>query len=518
MRKICFIFVLLISSHAKLFAQQDSVRNIVQQRQLYFSDSLSMISYSFAKLSPLFLSQLMPAQLSTISAGHQFEKGKFVNAQGSTQTNTVFLSSEGITDLKGIKLFGAFNYQKTMEDSTRFSHQTRNNPTTPYYFGSPANNHYERSTYDFKVIGAKTLSGNKITLGIGLDYRIADHFANNDPRGSVKEYQLNMRGMLGYNVADNVKFGLTYLVGYGQEKVTIGYKNRTYYESISYPNYVNYLINGYGEPIPKTSERNYNDFQTRSGLATSFAAANTKLGSFYFIGTKVNEKQVYDYRTGSEITDLSYYNLAKLDLNLLWIKPIFAGNLGVNIAYENLAGEDFNLDFFAKNYVYTGQKINLQVNYTITKNSSTYNYLIGAKQTSEERIDGITGNLVYFKNVLLNAGLGVNRKVANHKSFGAYAGVHYGLPVTEKLQVSEANESYFTKEVIRYNYLFNTANRYGVSASATYSFPFFNTMQAAVKVNAVYSKNDKMKNLQRPTTAIPGNERFFNNISFNLYF
>ncbi|WP_379091663.1 DUF6850 family outer membrane beta-barrel protein [Pedobacter sp. UC225_65] len=518
MKKIQFTFILLISFCANLFAQKDSVRNVVQQRQLYFSDSTTTLTYNFSKLSPLFINNLMPKQTSRISIGHQLEKGKFVEAQGSTQTNTAFLSSEGVTELKGIRLFGSFYYKKVFEDSTRFAHQTRNNTTTPYYYGSPANNHYERSIYDFKVLGAKNILSDKFTVGLGLDYHIADHFSNNDPRGSVKEYQLNTKASLSYNFNQNIRLGLGYLLGYGQEKVTIGYKNRTYYESLTSPTYVNYLINGYGEPIPKTNKRNYNDFQNRSGMEASFEMANTKFGSFYLHGSQVDEKQVYDYRTGEEITELSHYNLSKLNLNLLWIKPVAKGKLSTHLTYENLTGEDYNLNYLAKNYLFTGNELNLNINYTLSKSKTTYNYLIGSTIADQERIDGITGNKVYFKNILFNAGFGFNHQIANHKSFGLSLGANYGLPLADSFMVSPANESYFTKYVIFHNYLYNTASRYGGTFSGNYSFPFYNTMQAAVAFNFTYSENSKMKNLQRSLVTTPGNDRFFSNISFNLYF
>ncbi len=518
MKKIQFTIILLISCYANLFAQKDTVRNTVQQRQLYFSDSVTNVTYNFAKLSPLFINNLMPKQISKIALGYQLEKGKFISAQGSTQTNTAFLSSEGVTEIKGIRLFGSFYYKKVFEDSTRFAHQTRNNPTTPYYYGSPANNHYERAIYDFKVLGAKNILSDKITVGLGLDYHIADHFANNDPRGSLKEYQLNAKGSLSYNFNENIKVGAGYIVGYGQEKVTIGYKNRTYYESLIHPMYVNYLINGYGEPIPKTSKRNYNDFQNRSGFEASLTIADTKLGSFYVIGSQVDEKQVYDYRTSEEITDLSHYDLSKLSLNMLWVKHVFKGNLSANIGYENLSGEDYNLNYFAKNYLFTGNTLNIDVNYSRAKNKTTYNYLIGAKQFDEERIDGITGNRVYFKNLILNIGLGFNHQLAKQKSFGASVGANYGLSLDDSFAVSAANESYFTKYVIFHDYLYNTASKYGGSFKVDYSFPFFNTMQAAVSMNVTYSQHGELKDLQRSTATVPGRDRFYSNISFNLYF
>ncbi len=291
-----------------------------------------------------------------------------------------------------------------------------------------------------------------------------------------------------------------------------------YYESLIFPLYVNYLINGYGEPIPKTTKRNYNDFQNRSGLEAIVEITGTSWGSFYIHGIKIDEKQVYDYRTSEEITDLSHYNLSKQNLNLLWIKSLAKGKLSTSFNYENLAGEDFNLTYSAKNYLFTGNKINLSLNYTTTKKQTLYNYTLGAKQLDEERIDGITGNQVYFKNLLINAGFGFSHQLTANRSFGASIGANYGMPLDDQFKVSAANESYFTRYVIFHNYLYNTASRYGATLSGHYSFPFYKVMQATIGLNLAYSQNAEMKNLQRTLVTLPGKDRFFSNLSLNLYF
>jgi len=518
MKKFTLILIFLLGILLQVFAQKDSVRNVVQNRQLYFSDSVNMATYNFSKLSPLFMQLLMPEQTSSISLGHQLEKGKFIAAQASSKTNTAFLSSEGVTELKGIKLFGSFKYRKVFEDSTRFAHQTRNNTTTSYYYGSPAYNHYERSIYNFKVLGAKDILSNKITLGLGMDYNIADHFSNNDPRGSINEYQLNFNGVASYNISKNIKLGLGYTLGYGQEKVTIGYKNRAYYESLVYPEYVNYVINGYGEPNPKNSDRNYNNLQNRNGLDLIFAATNTTIGSLYLKASQIDERQTYDIRNADGIFDLANYDLNKKLINLLWIKSFIKASLSANLGYENMNGEDFNLSYYATNYLFTSHKINLDLNFSTINNNVTYNYLIGIKQYDEERLDGITGNQVYFKNLDANVGFGFNYKLKNNKSFGASIGGSYSLNLDDNFFISAANESYFTRYVIFHDYLYNTSNSFGGNFSTNYSFTFFNAMQAAVRINVAYNSNIAMKSLQRTLITTPGKDRFFSNISLNLYF
>lgn len=515
-----FLSVLLILTFSVgATAQQDSVKTTLQRRQLYFTNVVNVTGYEFAKQSPLLIGDLMPKQVSVIALGHQLDKGNLIEAQGSTMSNQLFLKSEGVTEIKGINLFGSFSYQKILEDSTRFAHQTRNNPTTPYYFGSPANNHYERSIYDFNLLAAKKLVDGKLTAGFGLNYHIADHFSNNDPRGSIKEYKLESQLALSYQVTKHINFGMTYLLGYGQEKFNIGYKNRTYYESLVYPKYVNYLINGYGEPQPKVSRRNYNNFLNNSGPQLSISVTNTNLGDFYLLGSLRNETQAYDYRTGEEITALANYDLVNTTLNLLWINQDFlTGKLSTNFTYHNTQGEDFNRIFLAKNYLFSGKNLGIISSYAQNLKKASYNYTIGVSNYSEEKIDGITGNNVYFNNLLLKASFGFNRMLMRNRSLASSLGVANDFNLAKRLSISPANESYFTREVILHDYLYHTAIKYTVEASVNYSFPFFNAMQSALGLQANYQINAGMTSLQRSLTSAPGNDRFSSKISFNLYF
>jgi len=512
------LFLLLSLSFNRLLAQQDSVQKTVQQRQLFFTDSVSSALFNFSKNSPLLIKELIPERISRISIGQQLEKGKLVNAQGSTKTNLSYLSSDGSINLSGLKLYGAFYYHKVFEDSTRFAHQSRNNTSTPYYYGSPTNNHYERSIYNFNTLATKDFLSNKISAGVGFDYHIADHFSNNDPRGSLKEYQLDSKISLGYNFTENIKIGGGLNIGYGKEEVNIGYKNRAYYESTAYPRYVNYLINGYGEPDPKLTNRNYTNGFSRLGYNGTVKILNTNLGSFYFNINQVEEKQVYDYRTSSGIYDLSKYNLTKLNLDILWTKKLSKGTISSVVNFVNWDGADFNTRFLAKNYVYTKNEINLKIDYAKPAKKHLYNYTFSLNNFSEDRLDGITGNKINYNNITFNGNFGFLSRLSNYRSISINFGTHYILPLKDNFFVNNVTEKLFTQEVIIYDYLYNTTQRFGGSITADYSFPFFKFMQASVKLNMVYTDKVGMKTLDRNVTSLPGKDRFSSNISLNLYF
>ena len=518
MQKTYAIFLFLFSA-LSVFGQTDSLKLEVRNRQLYFTDSAVVSEYAFAKKSPVFL-DLIPKQISQISLGHQFEKGGLKPAQGSTKTNIAFLKSEGVTELAGIKLYGAFVYNKVVEDSTKFAHQTRNNTSTPYYLGSPANNHYERSIYDFNAMGAKTLFSGHFIAGLGLEYHIADHFSNNDPRGAIKEYQFNLKPTIAYRLSNKITLGVAYYLGYGQEKISVGYKNLAYVSNNLAPRYVNYLINGYGEAEPRTDtkDRNYNDYQNRKGVEILFSLAATKIGSFYLEAIQTSEDQNYDYRVSTGITTLAHYQLDKQIINLFWKKNIGNGLATATLGYQHLAGKDYNLRYLANNYLYDASCVDLNINYTFHRAKNKFNYTFTAKQDDEKRIDGITGNKIYYTNIALKVGFGLNHDVDNFHSFGINFNARHMLSLNSDLSVSTTNESYFTREVIYFDYLYNTTSKWGGELSLNYSFPFFNAMQAGIQSNLGYLLRSETQNLNRPTALIPGKDRFYSNLSLNLYF
>lgn len=515
MRKAVTIIVLLITAQL-VRAQQDSVKNLSPAR--FFSDSAEVSVFRFAAKNPLWISTLMPNRISRISLSQIREQGKLVAAQGSTQTNTTSLETEGAIRLNSVNLYGAFSYRKIFEDSTRFAAQTRNNTSAPYYFGSPANNHYERSVYDFKALASKDFLQNKLTAGVAFDYHIADHFANNDPRGSIKEYQLRTKLILGYNFNKDIQLAAGINLGYGTEEVTIGYKNRIYFESTAYIRYVNHLINGYGAARPKTSDRKYVDNFNRFGYYGSFKMSNTALGSFYLDAEHSLERQGYNFRRDSGIEKLSSYDLSKLTLDLIWFKRFETGTLSATVSYLDWNGEDFNREVLAKNYVYTRNDFDLKLTYTLPDNKVTYNYTLNASRFLEERLDGINGNQSYYNNILLGGNFGLQYQLRSKQAIGFDIGIHYIDNLDNKFAVNQMASDLFTDEVIVHDYLYQTASKLGASFSASYIFPFIKLMNAAVRFNTVYTDLQSVNSLDRRMVSIPGNDRFYANLSFNLYF
>ncbi len=506
-----------------LFAQskQDSIGLDQAKKSLnYYTDSVSLLSYNFAKESSYYLSSLMPNKVSRIALRYDFHKGHYTLSQGATKINAGTLLTEGATKLGAIKLFGAFSYKKTFEDSTRFSHQTRSNTSTPYYFGSPAYVHYERSVYTFKAMAGRTFFSDKFDIAIGTDYKVGNHFSTNDPRGDIGEYQFNLIGSLGYNLSKKIKIGLAYRNGYGQEKVNIGYKNPRYYESSVYPMYYNHLINGYGEgkPVLEANNRVYTDNQTREGFDVYLDINSSSAGNFYLSGNYITEHQRYFHSTVDGFTEFSEYDLNKMSINLLWLKNLQSASIGALLNYNDLTGKDFNMVFLANNYIYARNNISAKIFFNKAGKKIAYNHFIQVSKTIEESIDGVKANDISFENLLFVGGTGVRKNCIKNSFFGLSFMAQYKLPLNDTFKVLQANEAYFTRYVIYHDYLYNTSSHLAGSIAGEYGFPIFNTMQASFKINATYTQKLEQKLLNRNIVSAPGKDRFSSNISLNLYF
>lgn len=511
-----FCFFIQLLSFSAYSQNLDTATNLSILNKIFSADSASFSLYEFAKSSPYYLKKLMPLQYSRVIVGYNYEKGNFMPAQGASKISDAYLKTEGSTQLKSVSLWGMFSYHKIIEDSTRYNHQTRNNISSPYYFGSPLNVSYERAIYNLKALAEKNLIGDNLPLGLGADYRIGNHFSTNDPRGSISDYQFNLIATLGYTFFQKLKFGAAYRYGYGQERVNVAYKNNSFSQNTLMPAYNNYLQNGYGEAYVKNTDRDYNNDQTRSGFDTYIDYTSSNLGSFVLSYSYLKEKQKYLRSNSLGIFKYNDYNLDSDNFNLLWFKSISNKKLAINLNYTNVDGADFNYTYLANNYIYNYNQLTLKSNLTINQGKNIFNYHVSANKNGEQREDGLTGNDIKYYRIDLIAGFGYNRQLEKSNFFGFNLSGIYSIPINDSFTVTESNVGLFTRTVIYQDYLYNTSSRLGGTASFNYSLPTFKGIQTEIKLGLTYLERTKMKDFSAITNL--GKNRFSSNISLNLYF
>lgn len=520
MRKVPgLIIMLFIFSLARVKAQVIPGTEKVTVSELY-ADSVQQYLQEYGKGSSYYLSSLIPENANRLSAIAVFNKGDFIPAQGATRSVLGGLDTEGSLSVGSTRLYGSFGYLKVFEDSTRFAHQTRNNTTSPFYFGSPGYVHYERSIYSLRSMAGRDFFQKRFNVAAGIDYRVGDHFSSNDPRGSVTEYQLDITASAAYRVTRKIKLGLAWRPGYGQEKVSVAYKNPRYYESITFPVYYNHLINGYGEGVPALtgSKRRYTDDQKRGG--GDFYADYTGPGgnSFFLQAGILSEAQRYYFNSDVGFEEKAKYNLKTTRLNFIWQKTGVNRSLVAHLAFSERQGKDFNLNYQANNYIYSGRDLNFNILLKRSRKKTILNYQFSPALSEEERVDGIKGNDLFTRNFLLKVGAGIDQRDKKRGSVGLNLKGAFNTPLSSTFMVGKASESYFTQYVIFHDYLFKTSSYAGGELSFKYERPLSKQMFGAILIDMNYQHKVSSKALDRTIVSRPGKNHFNSSISFNVYF
>lgn len=518
MKNTILYILLVFSSILTAYGQKRDTLSINVKNKLFSADSTLFAAYNFAKSSPFYIKKLMPSTYNNLSIGHNFEKGHLMKAQDATKANGTFLRTEGISQLKSISIWGQFSYKRTVEDSVAFSHQTRNNLANPYYFGSARNVNYQRTIYNLKTLASKNILKNNLPIGLGADYRIGDHYSTNDPRGDISDYQLNLVGTLGYNITKELAIGAAYRVGYGFEKVNVAYKNNSLNQGRVSPEFTNYLINGYGEPGEYNVNRTVQNNQTRNGLDAYLTYDAEKTGSFNFSYQTSKEKQKFDYRTSEGISKFISFNLVNENYRFFWLKSTAVNSLSFDLNYQTIKGDNYLNNYLANSYLFINNTTSIKGHYTLKKNQFTHNIGLGLKKYEERRQDGIAGNDIRFNQLNYSLSYGLNHQNKNNHNWGVSLTGLYNQYLDSDFSVLLANEGVFTRNVIYYDYAYNTTSKFGGNLTADYSIPMFKQIHAGIKAGVTYWRRDDLKDFGRVLTNTPGKDRFSSNISLNLYF
>lgn len=518
MKQIHIYILIIFNTITVAFAQKIDTSNVGTTNLNFVTDSASYAGYNFAKTSPFYIKSLMPSKFNNLTATHSFEKGGLTLAQMPKKLSFTNFSTEGISQLQSVSIWGQFSYQRVVEDSVSFAHQTRNNIANPYYFGSQKSVSYQRALYNLKALASRNFINNNLPIGLGVDYRIGNHYSTNDPRGDIGDFQLNLIGTIGYHFTKQLSIGAGYRYGYGLEKVNVAYKNASLSQGSLIPEFNNYLISGYGEPEIFNTRRTFQNNSTRNGIDAYLTYNNDNFGNFNLSYQSIKEKQDYNYRTSVGIEHFVNFNIVNEQYRLLWLKNLGKNSVSVELGYQTNTGDNYVLKYLANSYLFKNNNINAKAIYTLKQNQYIHNFVGSLSKYEEQKIDGIAGNNIQFNRLNYNLGYSINHTDKNSHNLGIGISGFYTQYLDSQFNVLLLNEGSFTKDVIYHDYAYNTAARYGGSLSANYNIPLFTQIHAGVKITSTYMRRGELQNINRTLTSVPGKDRFFNNISLNLYF
>lgn len=526
MRKIIIILLLSFIIISKGLAQ-NSIQTTMSQSQisrLLAVDSALIQRYQFSKENPFFLEKLMPNKYNNLTIKYDFDKGHYIPVQGSTKTQTISLFSEGKTILERFHLYGSFHYQRSTEDSTRWAHQSRFNNNSPYYFGSIKNNHYERSVYKINTAISRTMLGENLPISLGLDYRIGNHFSNNDPRGDVKDFQLNINPGIGYNITKAFQLGIGYQYGYGREQIGVGYKNSSYFENTVGEIFTNYLITGYGgaQIVQTKNLLRYENNQERQFGKIYANYALTNKDNIIFALKKGEDVQLFKRNLTDAIgfNEFMTYKIERTSADLMWFRNTEIGKFNLALNYNYDGGKGYDNELAGTNFTNEQEYYGLKFYYSAkSKNGLTNNLNFGIQHFEDIKKEGNNLVDISYSRIAINAGYGINKQFKGERSLGAAIFGKYSFKNESSLYAPIENENIFYQHVIYPDYQFNTSDNFSLGLSADYSFPTYKDIQTSIRVSGNYIQRvGDYVELQRTVLNTPGKDRFSSNISLNLYF
>lgn len=346
--------------------QSDSLR--ADSVRMLLMSPLQMDQYGvYQQESGLLLERILPQRLSISSFSANPTKGRFKRFQEAESQNEMTFRAQGGRRLKKLWVWGSFSYRRAVLDSVRWGHRKEVDGSSPYFYGSQRAVHYLHTDYAFSTHTSLRLFGN-FKVAVHTDYEMGDHYSTNDPRAVLKHFKLKLHPALQYAGAG---YGVEIkgIWGYGQQESQVDYRNKEYYESSQFPEYLNWLSHGYGTMRPATSfsDRVYTNNQEYRGLGL---AGYANLGKIHLSAYAALEDKQEEYDRGNSSGRYDGYDMygdydlrewrGRLDLTDRF------GRWGVRIGFHIQDGRDLNADLFGNNYVYAANILRSALYYSLT--------------------------------------------------------------------------------------------------------------------------------------------------------
>lgn len=457
---VCFFSIV---ATVPLFAQVDSSLHFASSYPLLEQISLWDRYNLFKEQGALLLEDIMPQRLSVTQIGAVRASGGFKPYQQAENEMGTHFKAEGGRKMKKLWVWGQFEFSNHTQDSIRWGHRKESESSTPFYYASQRAVHYQKTDYAIQTVIGTPLYKN-LSASISTDYGMGDHYSTNDPRAVLKHFKLKLAPALQYN-RGHLGIEAKGIWGYGQQESQVDYRNKEYYESSQWPEYHNYLSNGYGtiRTALSFSDRVYTNNQDyRGGGLSAFYK-----GSLHWYGSVAYESLHEEYDRGNSSGRYDGYDMygdydldewkASLELNdksLTWRLRLWS------IAQR---GEDYNFDFSGNNYKYYRDEYGIAM-YMRLKQTDLY---ADVKSTFTGQRDG---------NMMINRERGRHHiYLQAEQSFSelpvrAMIGLGYSRPYKTHFSKSPRTTVDFIEQVVRHDVVLDNSDYWQTYFGARYFF------------------------------------------------
>lgn len=404
------------------------------------------------------------AKIGTVSLAYQQENGSFRKSQEAIDLRQLNMNTYGQTILKRWHLSGAFQFQKYWLDSMNNTMRVNDDHFIPYYYFATKHGKYEQQVYDFKTQIFYAIIPSKLWLGtaIGLDYTWTTRSV--DPRPNIADFKIHFKpeivGQLGKH-----HLGLSYLMGYGDEKTNIRFKNTTFTQSLAYPDRIHYINQGFGFITLKDTTTLFNA-KTQNSLGAHYNFISRKFKTLWNVDYSWNDYQFsmnedrnntyVKYNFEEKITTIN--GLAVLQQTNNWKHTL-------SINYSNRQGTDWNRNFKAGSY--KGLQEFWEAKYILnwtTPRQITLELTPSVAQQYEYRKDAAASHKMEYAQLYfgINAGIYLATKgIKHHLNIGIVA----MQPQYVNIAVPSTQENVFTENIFYpdYYYFSNSTQTYSIA-------------------------------------------------------
>ncbi|MDR2274218.1 MAG: hypothetical protein LBF27_25140 [Sphingobacterium sp.] len=501
-------------------ARERSAPSVAEGKSQSLSDSstqvllLSMLrnsSYQLSKASSvLLLQQDMGKRISISTLRYRTENGKYRPYQEAEHSKTANFTAEGGKQTDKMLLWGSFSYSNSKLDSIRWGHRKDAAFTTPFYYGSQRAVHYQQTDYAIQTHLMHRLAKG-LSASISSDYGMGDHFSTNDPRALLKHFKLRLSPALQWQ---NKQIGLEIrgLWGYGQQESQVDYRNKEYYESSQYPEYLNWLINGYGtmRNALSFSDRVYTNNQDFSGggLAFFYKAKGwtgrlnlsyERIHEEYDRGNSSGRYDGYDMYGDYDVDQWKGY-LDLQEAQQRW---------GLRLEAAQSKGKDYNIDLLGNNYAALRRMAALALYYRLPIWGRHTEFSFRETLSYRNQVDG--NMLIQREAGRQQANIQLRHALSKQQHQLLELGLGYSSPYSTAFSQSPRSSNAFIDQVIKNDVALDKTNYWQLQAGFQQYFRFagMNWMAHAQTMQLQAPRSDEV---------LQGRARNQTNLSLHLYF
>lgn len=447
---------------------------------------------------------------SIAEAGYRKQKGEYRLSQDASSQQDFYFRTFGTKKVKSFLVTGSFGYEKTVQDSTGYTLRYDLHGAAPYYFYSVKKGHWDAGRYYLQGIVSRKVWNDRLTVAAGAAYNALNAWRSSDPRPEYFDQRMEFSPSVHYNFLDKHALGVGGSYLQRKTETSVEYRNDNYsMGSGDYPEYITYIMLGYGRQKNQSTRRNIRSNLEGWGingiyqgefpfgeivLKGSYRQLDTR---FFLPGTATGEVPLtYGY---------FYEDITDIGANWHYRDSRYAIDLVVN--YLNHYGEDLNTEFSANNYIYTFEQLKIKPVYTRYRNGKPgYEILIDASLSDLYRADGSSDVLTDYQ-VARCLGQAAKYWYFSSNQFlktGITAGVQ--LPVSSEVRTS-SQSSAFVSGVVMPDAYYQRASSFIGQLDLLYAFPI-EKINSFIRLRSALQQASLAQDDLVPAVTVPGKQRW----------